>query len=177
MIMTLLIAWLATAQAPAGPASRIDYYLTEVRIQSADGKALGAMVGLGKREYRPDERKIEQMDIALDPGPAALPTVVVYEWSVGDDGATAEVKSHDGRIKGRARLAGPPWAWTDWSWTFTMKDVPGTFRNAQKVTRRGLLTRSEHLDATGKRLELFDQVDTKITKETYDVLRARLLPQ
>ncbi len=58
-----------------------------------------------------------------------------------------------------------------------MKDVPGTFRNAHKVTRCGLLTRSEHLDATGKRLEVFDQVDTRITKETYDVLRARLLPQ
>ena len=37
---TLLIALLATAQAPAAPAARVDYYLTEVRIQSADGKVL-----------------------------------------------------------------------------------------------------------------------------------------
>ncbi len=73
---TFLIALAALAQAPAGPAPRVDYYLTEVRIQSADGKALGAMVGLGKREYKPDERTIEQMDIALDPAPGALPTVV-----------------------------------------------------------------------------------------------------
>ena len=58
-----------------------------------------------------------------------------------------------------------------------MKDVPGTFRNASKVTRRGLATRSERVDSAGKRLEVFDQFDTKITKETYDVLRSRLLPQ
>jgi hypothetical protein len=173
----LLVLLAATAQAPAGPASRVDYYLTEVRIQSADGKALGAMVGLGKRAYKPDERTIEQTDIALDPAPGALPTVVTVEWTVDDAGATAELKSRDGRLAGRARLAGPPWAWAEWSWTLTMKDVPGTFRNAAKVTRRGLVMRSEHLDATGKRLEVFDQVDTKITKETYDVLRARLLPQ
>jgi hypothetical protein len=173
----LIVLLAATAQAPAGPASRVDYYLTEVRIQSADGKALGAMVGLGKREYRPDERTIEQMDIALDPAPGALPTVAIAEWAVDDAGATAEIKSRDGRIKGRARLVGPPWAWTEWSWSGTMKDSPGTFRYATKVARYGLLTRSEHLDATGKRLEVFDQVDTKITKETYDVLRSRLLPQ
>ncbi len=174
---TLLIALLATAQGPAAPAARVDYYLTEVRIQSAEGKALGAMVGLGKREYKPIERTIEQMDIALDPGPGALPTVVIYEWSVSDDGAAAEVKSRDGRITGRARLVGPAWAWTEWSWSGAMKDVPGTFRNATKSTRRGLLTRSERVDEKGKRLEVYDQVDTKITKETYDVLRARLLPQ
>ena len=34
-----------------------------------DGKAQGAMVGLGKREYKPAEGLIEQMDIALDPRP------------------------------------------------------------------------------------------------------------
>lgn len=176
---TLLIA-LLIAQAPApapGPSPRVEYYLTEVRVQSPDGKALGAMVGLGKREYDPAGSTIAQMDIALDPAPDALPTVVVLEWTVAADGTTAEIQSHDGRVKGRAKLVGRPWAWTEWSWSGTMKGVPGTFRNATKVTRRGLLTRSERLDDAGKRVEVYDQVDTKITKETYDVLRARLLPQ
>jgi hypothetical protein len=172
---TLLIALAALAQTPTSP--RIDYYLSEVRIQSADGKVLGAMVGLGKREYKPDERRIEQMDIALDPAPGALPTVTVVDWTVSGDGGSAEIKDHDGRLKGRARLVGPAWAWTEWSWSGTMKDVPGTFRNATKVTRRGLLTRSERVDEKGKRLEVYDQVDTRITKETYDVLRRRLLPE
>ena len=183
MTLPLLIPILAAAaQAPAdaparGPTARTEYYLSEARVQSPDGKALGAMVGLGKREYRPNDGTIEQMDIALDPAPGALPTVVVLEWSVASDGASAEIKSHDGRVSGRAKLTGPAWAWTGWSWSGTMKDVPGTFRNATKAARRGWSTRSERVDATGKRLEVFDQFDTKITKETYDVLRARLLPQ
>jgi hypothetical protein len=174
---TLLIALAAMAQTPAPTSPRIDYYLSEVRIQSADGKAVGAMVGLGKREYKPDERIIEQMDIALDPAPGALPTVTVVEWTVSSDGGSAEVKDRDGRIKGRARLVGPAWAWTEWNWSGTMKEVPGTLRNATRVTRRGLLTRSDRIDEKGKRLEVYDQVDTKITRETYDVLRRRLLPQ
>ena len=174
---TLLIALAALAQTPSPTAPRIDYYLSEVRIQSADGKPLGAMVGLGKRVYKPDERAIEQTDIALDPAPGALPTVVTVEWTVDDAGATAELRSRDGRLSGRAKLSGPPWAWAEWNWSGTMKDVPGTFRNVTKVTRRGLLTRSERVDASGKRLEVYDQVDTKITRETYDVLRSRLLPQ
>ncbi len=181
MTIALLIPILAaTAQAPSpaeGPPGRVEYYLSEARVQSPDGKVLGAMVGLGKREYRPAERRIAQMDIALDPAPGALPTVVVLEWAVAPDGGSAEVTSRDGRVKGRARLAGPRWAWTEWSWNGTMKDVPGTFRNASRVTRRGLASRSERVDEAGKRLEVLDQFDTKITKETYDVLRARLLPQ
>jgi hypothetical protein len=181
MTPTFLVALLlAPAQAPTTAPSltaRVEYYLTEVRVLSPDGKALGAMVGLGKREYRPADGTIEQMDIALDPAPGALPTVVVLEWTVADDGASAEIASHDGRVKGRAKLTGPRWSWTEWSWTGTMKDVPGTFRNATRVTRRGLATRSERVDDAGKRVEVYDQFDTKITKETYDVLRARLLPQ
>lgn len=176
---TLLIPILAAiAQIPAeAPADKVDYYLSEVRILGSDGKALGAMVGLGKREYRPAEGIIEQMDIALDPAPDALPTVVTLDWTVAPDGASAEVASRDGRVKGRARLDGPRWAWNAWAWNGTMKDVPGTFRNASRATRRGWSTRSERVDASGKRLEVLDQVDTKITKETYDVLRSRLLPQ
>ena len=102
---------------------------------------------------------------------------MTLEWTVAADGATAEIASRDGRVRGRARLDGPPWAWNAWAWNGTMKDVPGTFRNASKATRRGWATRSERVDAAGKRQEILDQVDTKITKETYDVLRARLLPQ
>ena len=180
-IPTLLIPLLAAeAQAPAtpaAPAARVEYYLTEVRIQAADGKVLGAMVGLGRREYDPAGATIEQRDIALDPAPGALPTVVTLDWTVASGGATAEIRSRDGRISGRAKLTGPAWAWTGWTWSGTMKDVPGTFRNATRVTRRGLATRSERVDDAGKRLEVFDQFDTKISKETYDVLRARLLPQ
>ena len=176
LLIPILLA--VTAQAPAeGPAPRVDYYVSEVRVLGPDGKALGAMVGLGKREYKPAEGIIEQMDIALDPAADALPTVVLLEWTVSADGATAEIASRDGRVKGRARLAGPRWAWNEWAWNATMKDVPGTFRNTIKSTRRGWSVRSERVDAGGKRLEVLDQVDTKITRETYDVLRARLLPQ
>ena len=57
-----------------------------------------------------------------------------------------------------------------------MKDVPGTFRKPPRSPAAALVTRSD-TSTRGKRLEVFDQVDTKITKETYDVLRARLLPQ
>jgi hypothetical protein len=154
---------------------RIEYYLSESRVISPEGKPLGALVGLGRREYRPSERTITQMDIALDPDPGARPTVVTLEWAI--DGATAVIQDRDGKLKGRARLGGPAWNWTEWAWNGVMKDVPGTFRTTSKATRHGYSVRTEHLDESGKRLEVFDQVDTRITKETYDILRGRFLPQ
>jgi hypothetical protein len=174
-IAPLLLMLATLAQAPA--AARTEYYLSESRVSSPDGKPLGALAGLIRREYRPDAGTIVEQSIALDPAPDSLPTVVTLEWTVDADGEMAILKERTGKISGRARLVGKPWAWTEWSWTGTMKDVPGTFRTVSKLTTRGASTRTERVDAAGKRLEVFDQVDTKISKESYDVLRSRLLPQ
>jgi hypothetical protein len=175
---TPLLLILATlAQNPATPAARTEYYLSESRVLAPDGKPLGALAGLIRREYRPDAGTIVEQSIALDPAPDALPTVVTLEWTVDADGEMAILKERTGKISGRAKLVGKPWAWTEWSWTGTMKDVPGTFRTACKLTPRGASTRTERIDAAGKRLEVFDQVDTRISKESYDVLRSKFLPQ
>ena len=172
--LVLLFAAQVPAQAPAASA---EYYLSETRVLAPDGKALGALVGLGKREYRPDRGIVRQTDIAVDPAANGLPTVVVTDWTVAPDGTTATLAESGRRLVGKATLGGPAWAWTGWNWTGTMKDVPGTFRTGVRRTPRGAIVRTEHLDAAGKRLEFFDQADTAITKETYDVLRARLLPE
>ena len=171
-IAPLLLSLATLGQAPT---DRTEYYLSESRVISPDGKPLGIIAGIVRREYRPGERKIVEMGIALDPAPGSLPTVTNIEWTV--DGQSATITERSERINGKGKLTGPPWAWTDWTSTVTMKDVPGTFRNTAKATPRGIATRTEQLDASGKRLALFDQVDTKIRKETYDVLRAKLLPQ
>ncbi len=170
---TLLIL-AVLGQSPA-PSPHIEYYLSESRVYAPDDKPVGILSGLIRREYLPAERKLIEMGIALDPTPGALPTVTVIEWSV--DGKTAAITERSGRINGKGTLIGPPFAWTEWKWTVTMKDVPGTFRNAAKQTSRGVAIRTEQIDKAGKRLAFFDQVDTKITKETYDILRAKLLPQ
>jgi hypothetical protein len=174
-LMLLVLATPGQARTGGEPAPRVEYYLSESRVLSPDGKALGALVGLGRREYRPVDGTITQMDIALDPAPGSRPTVVVLEWTVAGD--TADIKDGESKLRGRARLTGPAWAWTDWAWNGVMKDVPGTFRTTVKATRRGHAVRTEHLDESGKPLEIFDQVDTRITKGTYDLLREKFLPR
>jgi hypothetical protein len=174
-LFLLLVATPGQQPLASEPTPRIEYYLSESRVVSSEGKPLGMLVGLGRREYRPSERTITQMDIALDPEPGGRPTVVTLEWTV--DGSTAVIQDREGKLKGRARLGGPAWNWTEWAWNGVMKDVPGTFRTTSRATRRGFAVRTEHLDESGKLLEAFDQVDTRITKETYDILRARFLPQ
>jgi len=52
------------------------------------------------------------------------------------------------------------------AWKELDKELNASLKRVQKIA-----------DDAGKRLEVYDQVDTKITKETYDVLRERLLPQ
>jgi hypothetical protein len=157
------------------PAPRAEYFLSESRMLSPDGKPLGIIAGIVRRDYRPAEGIIEEMAIALDPTPDAVPTVVHIEWKV--EGDTATITEANQRIKGRGRLVGPPWRWTDWAWNVTMKDIPGTFRNTAKVNTRGLAIRSVQVDDKGKTVSTFEQIDTRITKETYDVLRGKFVPQ
>ncbi len=179
--LLLIVAALAQArsQAPASSAPRVEYYLSEGRILAPDGRPLGAMAGLARREYRPAEGTIAELNIAIDPAPGSLATVLQVDWTVSASaaGSTAEIKDRSDRLTGKGRLVGPPWAWTEWTWTGSMRDVPGTFRTAARATRRGVAIRTDRLDAAGKAVEVFEQVDTRISKETYDLLRSRLLPQ
>lgn len=162
--------------APPLPPPRVEYYLSEARVFSADGKPVGILTGLVRREFRPADRKIVETQIALDPAPDALPTVVTLEWVVDDQGDTASIGEQNERVRGKGRLAGPAWGWTSWSSNIVMKEVPGIFKNTAKVTPRGVSIHTEQVDAEGKRLSVFDEVDTKIRKETYDLLKGRLLP-
>lgn len=173
--LLLILATTPQAPAPAPLAPRVEYFLVESRIVGPDGKALGALAGLTRREYRPSEATITETSLAVDPRPGTFPTVTVVDWTVAD--ATATIRDRSGRMTGTARLVGPPWAWTEWSWTGAMRGVPGTFRNTAKATRRGVAIGSERIDESGKRLELFEEIDTRISKETYDLLRSKLLPQ
>ena len=138
---------------------------------------MGILTGLVRREYRPSDGKILEMGIALDPTPGALPTVTNIDWAVDGQTQMATITERSERIQGKGRLSGTPWSWTDWAWNVTMKDVPGVFKNTAKVTRGGVAIRTEQVDSAGKVLAVFDQVDTRIRKETYDLLRGRLLPQ
>ncbi len=172
---TLVLVLAALNQAPASLAPRVEYFLVENRILGPDGKPLDGMAGLARREYRPSEGTILETGLAIDPDAGALPTVLVIDWTV--TGTTGTFKDRAGRMTGTGKFIGPAWKWTEWSWTATMRDVPGTFRNTAKATRHGVMIHTERIDATGKRLEAFDERQTRITKETYDLLRSKLLPQ
>lgn len=174
MTTSLLLALASLGQIPA---PQTHYFLVESRAISADGKPLGALAGLTRREYRPSESTIVETSLAVDPAPSALPTITVTEWTVSPDGTSATLKDRAGRLSGEAKLVGPAWRWTDWTWTGTLKDVTGTFRNAAKVTPHGLAIKTERVDAGGKRLDTFEEIDTRISKESYDLLRSKLLPR
>ena len=174
-VLVMMLANVTQKRRPPPPPPRVEYFVSESRVFSADGKPKGIIVGLVRREYQPVENKIKETGIALDPAPDALPTVVNIEWAIEGDVAT--ITEDSGRIKGKGRLGGTPWSWNEWAWNVSMKDVPGIFRNTAKVTRAGVTIRTEQVDASGKVLAIFDQVDTRIRKETYELLRSRLLPQ
>ena len=57
IVATLLADGPAPAQAKA-PAAKVAYYLGESTVRGADGKALGNLVALMKRELRPGESRI-----------------------------------------------------------------------------------------------------------------------
>ena len=175
LALPLIVATLlADGPAPA-PAGKVAYYLGESVVRNADGKAMGNLVALTKRELRPAESRIVETTLLVSsrPGEPIQEYVTVSNVS----GATFTLKEQKGTFSGEGTLAGRPWAWTSWTSTANLGPRSGSLRTKSQVTERGLAVDKARLGANGAVLVTYTEDHAAIDGATYELLRAKMLPR
>jgi hypothetical protein len=168
-----LIVAILLADGPA-PAAKAAYYLGESKVRDADGKSLGNLVALVKRELRPAESRIVETTLLVSS--RAGEPIQEYVGVSTVNGAAFTLKEQKGAFSGDGTLAGPAWAWT--SWTSTASLGPGgTVRSRSQLTERGMAVDKTRLAPNGAVLFTFTEDHAAIDGATYELLRAKMLPR
>lgn len=173
IVATLLADGPAPAQAQ-GKAS-VAYYLGESTVRDADGKPLGNLVVLMRRELRPAESRIVEATLLVSsrPGEPIQEYVAVSTVS----GATFNLRDQKGSFSGEGTLSGPAWNWTSWSSTANLGPRAGTLRTRAQATERGLAVDKARVAANGAVAVTFAEDYARIDGATYELLRDKLLPK
>jgi hypothetical protein len=174
LVATLLADGPAPAQATA-PAGSVAYYLGESTVRDADGKALGNLVALTKRELRPSESRIVETSLLISSRPGEPIQEYVTVSSV--TGASFTLREQKGTFSGEGTLTGRPWAWSAWTSTANLGPRGGTLRTRSQVTERGLAVDKARLGPNGAVLVTFTEDHAAIDGATYELLRAKMLPK
>jgi hypothetical protein len=170
--LPLIVATLL-ADGPA-PAAKVAYYLGESTVRNADGKALGNLVVLLKRELRPGEARIVETTLLLS-SRAGEPVQEHVTISTVKGGSFA-LKERKGTFSGDGTLTGPAWAWTSWTTNTTLAGGGGTLRARNQLTDRGMAVDKTLLAPNGAVRATFTEDHASIDGATYELLRTKLLP-
>ncbi|HEY2157243.1 MAG TPA: hypothetical protein VGH33_16570 [Isosphaeraceae bacterium] len=174
LALPLIVATLlADGPAPAS-AAKVAYYLGESKVRNADGKPLGNLVALVKRELRPGEARIVESTLLLSSRGGEPVQEHVAVSSV--KGETFTVKDQKGAFSGDGTLSGPAWAWTSWTSNTTLGGGSGTLRARSQITERGMAVDKALLAPNGAIRVTFAEDYAAIDSATYELLRAKLLP-
>ena len=105
----------ATCLAANPGAAKATYYLGESRVTTPDGRPVGHLVLLVKREQFPAQAKIVETMLMLSSNPREPATEYVSIFTV--EGSTFQMKEQGGSFAGKGELSGKPWEWTAWTTT------------------------------------------------------------
>jgi hypothetical protein len=173
-LMLLVATWLADGPAQAQASEgKVAYYLGESAVRDADGKPLGNLVVLFKRETRPSESRIVETTALISSRPGE--PIQEYVATSTVNGTTLSLKEQKGTFSGDGTLAGPAWAWTSWTTNTTLGG--GTLRSRFQVTERGLAADKALLAPNGAIRVTFSEDYAAIDGGTYELLRDKLLPK
>jgi len=175
MPAALLLILATLADGPA-PAPKPTYYLGESRVMTADGKPLGSLVSLVRREVKPAESKIVETVLMVSSRPGEPIKEYVAVFSVA--GSTFTVKEQGGAFAGDGDLVGKPWEWTAWNSTSKIPGpYGGTLRSRDRLTERGMAVTKELFGGDGALRIKFAEDYASIEGATYELLHAKLLPK
>ena len=115
----LLLLLVSLAAAQTTPEANTTYYLGEVKMSSPTGRPFGSSISLVKRSIFPAENKIVEIV-------ASIETREVKEYTTVFEikGSDFTVKDQEGTFSGGGKLTGPAWAWTGWSYSVDMGNLP-----------------------------------------------------
>jgi len=171
-LMSVLFAVLLTTMA-APPEAKAMYYLGESQVTTADGRPIGNLVALVKREQFPSESKIVETVLMISSKPREPSQEYVGIFTV--TGSSFTLKEQRGAFVGAGELTGSPWEWT--AWTTTTRSPGGVLKSQTRVTDRGLSVTKELLGPDGRPRIKYLEDYAAIDGGTYELFHAKLFPK
>ncbi len=159
------------AQAPAQASAT--YYLGESNVTTPDGKSLGNLVTLIKREQFPAQGKIVETMVLVSSNRREPATEYVSVWVV--EGSNFRVKEQSNAFSGKGELTGKSWDWS--GWTIVTQTAAGIIRGHAQRTERGLTIVKELVGPDGVTRAKYTEDHAKIDGGTYELFRTKLLPR
>lgn len=176
MITALLILPLLLGPDTPAPAAKVAYYFGESKVSTVDGKPLGVMVSLVKREVKPAESTIVETVLVISSRPQE--PIKEHVATLAVDGATFTSTEQGGAFTGTGQLIGKPWEWAAWTSTSKLALTNGgSVVSRDRVTDRGLSVSKDVLGPDGVvRVKIAEDLAT-IDGATYELLHAKLAPK
>jgi hypothetical protein len=169
--IVLAIIVLGPARAVAAPAEKM-YYLGEVKLSSATGKAIGSQVILLEKTHDRDKSTIIERAIVVHPdGKVEEQTM---RLAVKDDD-TFTLTDDAKTVEGGGKLFGPAWKWTYFKGTFKAKNgVVIEDENFMADDSVGS-ARKKVIGPDGKVIFYMDMSLKGVTPKTFEILKAGLM--
>jgi hypothetical protein len=173
-ILMLTLAAGVYAQTTPAAQEQIMYLLGEVKMSSPQGQSYGSSISLVKRTLKPAENKIVEQVLSVDARQAAQEYTTVF---VVKDGKFT-VKDDEKTFEGEGELTGKAWNWTGWKYTVNMLgERKGKVIAEDVLTESGLTVKKSFYSPDGALRVVFSEELKPVSKEMYEILRAKLLPK
>lgn len=168
----LLAAANAAAQTNSVSQEQTAYFLGEVKMSSPSGQSYGSSVSLVKRTLKPAKNKIAELVLSIDPKQPPQEYATVFDVK----GSKFTVKDEQGTFSGEGELLGKAWEWTGWKYSVNLiGQRKGTLKAEDTFSGEGLLVKKSFYSPDGRLQVVFSEDLKPISKEMYELLRAKIL--
>jgi len=171
LAMGLALGGAVNLRAQENGADQTGYFLGENRSDSADGRGDGASVVLLKRVLSPLRGTIEEQVITAGRGGAGNEVVWIYRVL----GSQVLVETKGSPTKGEGELIGKPWQWSSMRFTIRLPGKEGTVRGERRYSRDSITGNKTAYDIQGRARGTYEEAFRPISRDMYEILRARLI--
>jgi hypothetical protein len=170
-VLALVVAVLIPAWGVAAAPEKL-YFVGEVKLSSADGKAMGSQAILVEKTHDRDKSTIVERAIVVQPdGKVEEFTMRLAVKQDNTFTLTDEAKT----VTGSGKLFGPAWKWTYFKATFKAKNGV-TIEDENFMADETVGTARKKISGPDGKVIMYMDMSLKgITPKTFEILRAGLL--
>lgn len=153
---------------------QVTYFLGEVRMSSPSGQPMGSSLSLVKRTLSPDENKIVELVVSIDPAKLTREFTTIFEVQ----GTKFVMKDGEGTFAGEGELSGKAWEWNGWKYEVDFTGPrKGRLRGEDILGPDGIQVKKSFATPDGVVRVQFNEDLKPISKVTYEILRAKVLTE
>jgi hypothetical protein len=172
LVVGLALGGAIVARAQESGADQTSYYLGETTT-NADGRRDVNSVVLMKRVTSPLRGTVEEHILTAAKGSAVNETIFTYRVL----GSQVLIETKGSPTKGEGELTGQPWQWSAMRFTIRLPGKEGTVRGERRYKRDGVTGTKTLYDIQGRVKNVFDETLTPVSRDTYEILRSKMLPR